>query len=99
MSVLEIASIDVIVGKEDEFERTVAEVAPLLAKANGCHRVEVMRSIEKPSRYRLLVTWESVEHHVRFKSTQAIVPIKNMFSSYAAARQDTEHMATVFSSA
>lgn len=97
MSVLQIALIDVIPGKERDFERDLNTVAPILANADGCHHLEIVRSIEKPSRYRLLVTWESKDHHVRFRTTQEVVPLKEMLGRYAAARHDTEHVTPVFS--
>ena len=98
MSVLEIALIDVVAGKEKDFERDLDKVAPILANADGCLHLDIMRSIEKSSRYRLLVTWESIDHHVRFRKTQEVVALKEMLAGYAAARHDTEHMTPVFTS-
>ncbi len=97
MSVMEVALIDVIPGKEKDFERDLDKVAPILVQADGCHHVDIVRSVEKPSRYRLLVTWESIDHHVRFRTTKEVVALKAMLVSYTAARHDTEHVTPVFS--
>jgi heme-degrading monooxygenase HmoA len=61
--VTEIAQIDVKPGLEAEFESGVAKAAPLFQRAKGCRALELQRSLEKPSRYRLLVQWETVEDH------------------------------------
>jgi len=61
--ILEIAVIDVKPGLEAAFEAGVAKAAPVFARAKGCKGLELKRSIEKPRRYRLFVTWETLENH------------------------------------
>lgn len=69
--ILEIAQIAVKPGSEAEFEAGVKKAAPLFQRAKGCQGVELQRSIEKPSRYRLIVRWETVENHtVDFRGSQ-----------------------------
>ena len=53
--VLEIAQIDVKPGMEAEFEAGVQKAAPLFRRAKGCGGMELQRSVERPSRYRLFV--------------------------------------------
>ena len=61
--ILEIAQIDAKSGLEAEFEAGVAKAAPIFKRAKGCRAMELQRSIEKPSRYRLFVTWATLENH------------------------------------
>jgi heme-degrading monooxygenase HmoA len=61
--ILEIAQIDVKPGQEAAFEAGVAKAAPIFKRAKGCKAMELQRSIEKPSRYRLFVSWETLENH------------------------------------
>jgi heme-degrading monooxygenase HmoA len=61
--ILEIAQIDVKSGLEAEFEAGVAKAAPIFKRAKGCRAMELQRSVEKPSRYRLFVTWATLENH------------------------------------
>ena len=61
--VLEIAQIDVKPGTEAAFEAAVRQAAPLLCRTRGYVRAELLRSLEIPTRYRLLVQWETVENH------------------------------------
>ena len=61
--ILEIAQIDVKSGLEAEFEAGVAKAAPIFKRAKGCRAMELQRSVEKPSSYRLFVTWATLENH------------------------------------
>jgi len=61
--ITEIAQIDVKPGMEEEFESGVKKAAPIFQRAKGCRGLELRRSIEKPSRYRLFLAWETVENH------------------------------------
>jgi heme-degrading monooxygenase HmoA len=60
---LEIAQIDVRPGMEKEFEAGVVRAAPLFQRAKGCLGMDLHRSIEKPTRYRLFVCWGTLENH------------------------------------
>jgi heme-degrading monooxygenase HmoA len=61
--ILEIAQIDVKPGLEAEFESGVAKAAPIFKRAKGCSAMELQRSIEKPGRYRLFISWATLENH------------------------------------
>lgn len=62
--ILEQALLQVIPGREAEFEAAFTEAAPIIAGMPGYlgHRLE--RCIEDGSRYLLLVEWERLEDHV-----------------------------------
>ena len=69
--VLEIAHITVKAGMEKAFEEGVAKAASVFKRAKGCKGMELQRSIEKPSLYRLFVTWETLEDHtVGFRGSE-----------------------------
>ena len=61
--ITEIAQIEVKPGMETEFETGVKDAAPVFKRAKGCRGMELRRSIEHPSRYRLFVAWETLENH------------------------------------
>src|ERR1700678_4225837 len=70
--VLEIADISVKSGLEAEFEKSVAKATPLFAAARGCHGLDLQRSHETPSRYLLVVRWETIENHmIDFRNSPA----------------------------
>lgn len=63
--VLEAASLDVIPGREAEFERAFREASPLIAGSDGYLGHELHRCLESPSRYLLLVRWRELEDHTQ----------------------------------
>ena len=61
--ILEVATLDVIPGRESEFEAAFAEARPIIASMKGFVSLELSRCIEEASRYVLLVRWERLEDH------------------------------------
>ena len=61
--ILEIAQIEVKAGMEKAFEEGVTKAAPIFQRARGCRGMELQRSVEHPSRYRLFVRWQTLENH------------------------------------
>ena len=91
--VLEIAQIDVKPGSEAEFESGVAKAAPLFKRAKGCRSVELQRSIENPSRYRLFVGWETVEAHtVDFRGSADFQEWRKLVAHCFAGAPEVEHV-------
>src|SRR5258705_30392 len=45
--------------------RGIAKAAPLFKRAKGCKAMSLHRSVEKRSRYRLFLTWDTVENHTK----------------------------------
>src|SRR4030081_1478450 len=69
--ITEIAQIDVKPGTEKDFEAAVAKARPLFLRAKGGKGFELHKSIEKPSRYRLMAKWETLENHtVDFRGSE-----------------------------
>ncbi len=62
--VLEIADFAVLPGKEDEFVAAVREGLAYVTDTPGCRSARVTRGVESPSRFMLLIEWDSVEAHV-----------------------------------
>jgi len=61
--ILEIAMLDVRPGQEDGFERAFSRASAIIASMPGHVSHELQRCIENPSRYALLVRWETLEDH------------------------------------
>jgi heme-degrading monooxygenase HmoA len=62
---LEVALITVAPGAEEDFTAAFHGVRHVLASTPGCRSVRMTRGIESPSRFTLLVEWDSVEAHER----------------------------------
>ncbi|TPG44820.1 antibiotic biosynthesis monooxygenase [Roseomonas nepalensis] len=89
---LEIAQIEVTPGSEPAFEEGVAKAGPLFRRARGCRGMELQRSVEFPSRYRLLVTWETVENHtVDFRGSADFQEWRRLVGDFFAAPPAVEH--------
>jgi quinol monooxygenase YgiN len=68
--ITEIAYITVDAAKAAGFEAAVAQAEPAFRAAEGCHGLALERVIEEPGQYRLLVRWDSVDHHmVKFRQS------------------------------
>ena len=90
--ILEIAQIDVKPGMEAQFEAGVASAAPLFRRAKGCITMELQRSIEKPSRYRLFVQWETLENHtVDFRGSEDFQEWRRLVGPYFEHPPEVEH--------
>jgi heme-degrading monooxygenase HmoA len=61
--ILEIATLNVIAGREPEFETAFRKASGIIASMNGYVSHQLQRCIEHPSRYVLLVNWDSLEDH------------------------------------
>jgi heme-degrading monooxygenase HmoA len=95
--VLEIAQIDVKPGLEAEFETGVAKAAPLFQRAKGCRGLELQRSLERPSRYRLFVRWDTVEDHtVAFRSSDDFHEWRRLVGHCFERPPEVEHTVQTF---
>ncbi|MFC8366700.1 MULTISPECIES: antibiotic biosynthesis monooxygenase [unclassified Streptomyces] len=94
--ITEIAQIEIRPGQEQEFERAVTEALPYFLAADGCHGVDLHRSIEHPSRYRLMVRWETVEHHtVTFRASEGFARWRALAGPHFEAPPRVEHVESV----
>lgn len=90
--ILEIAQIEVKTGLESEFEAAVAKAVPIFQRAKGCRGLELQRSIEKPSRFRLFVRWEKLENHtVDFRNSADFQEWRKLVAHCFASPPEVEH--------
>ena len=61
--VIENAVITIDPDTRDDFERAVGECVNIFRSAEGCHGMGLVRVVDDPSRYRLIIKWETVAHH------------------------------------
>jgi quinol monooxygenase YgiN len=91
--ITEIAQIDVKPGMETEFETGVKNAAPVFKRAKGCHGMELQRSIEKPSRYRLFFKWAMVENDtVDFRGSADFQEWRKLVGHCFASPPEVEHV-------
>lgn len=61
--VLELAILNVIPGKEADFELAFAEARAIISAMPGFVSLELQKCVERPNRYALLVRWSKLEDH------------------------------------
>jgi heme-degrading monooxygenase HmoA len=94
--VLEMALINVNPGEEDAFAAAYIQARPLVATAPGCRSVWMTRGVESPSRFVLLVEWDSLEAHVEnFRTSDRFAQWRGMIGRYFAAPPVVEHFTDV----
>lgn len=94
--VLEVALIDVIPGRQDEFTAAYAGVRAVLAETPGLLSMRMTRGLEQPTRFVLLVEWESVRaHEENFRSTQRFTTWREAIGPFFAGPPVVEHYVDV----
>ncbi|TPQ26283.1 antibiotic biosynthesis monooxygenase family protein [Methylomonas koyamae] len=67
---LEVAILDIIPGKETDFEAAFAVASAIIANSPGYISHQLQRCVENESRYILLVNWQTLEAHtIGFRSS------------------------------
>jgi heme-degrading monooxygenase HmoA len=61
--VLEVAILNVVPGREVEFESAMSKALPLIKATKGFESLDLRRCMETPNRYLLQVQWRTLEAH------------------------------------
>ena len=61
--ILEAVILNIVAGKEPEFEAAFATATPLISAIEGYLSHELQRCLEVPGKYLLLVRWRNLEDH------------------------------------
>jgi heme-degrading monooxygenase HmoA len=94
--VLEVADIDITPGSEDAFTAAYRSVRDVLAGTPGCRSVRMTRGVESPSRFVLLVEWDSVQaHEENFRGTERYGAWRAAIGPHFAAPPRVEHVTDV----
>lgn len=94
--IYEIARLTIDPARAAAFEAAVAGCAPFFRAAHGCHSMRLEHEIEDPSRYRLVVGWETVEDHmVGFRGSPAFAEWRAAVGPFFAAPPEVVHTQVV----
>jgi heme-degrading monooxygenase HmoA len=92
--IVEHAELTVGPGRTEEFEAAFAEARKVISEADGFRWVELLRGVERPGTYLLLVGWESVEAHtVGFRESERFPRWRALVGPYFAEPPRVEHFA------
>ncbi len=94
--ILEVAILDVVPGQESAFQASFARAQAIIASMPGYVRHDLKRCLEKPSRYILLVEWETLEDHtIGFRGSPEYQQWKALLHHYYDPFPEVEHYADV----
>jgi heme-degrading monooxygenase HmoA len=94
--VLEVALFDVQPGQEEQFIAAYRTAREVLVTTPGCRSARMTRGIESPSRFVLLVEWDSVEAHEKnFRATERFATWRGHIGPYFAAPPTVEHFTDI----
>ncbi len=89
--VLEIAEILIIPGRETEFEASMRTVNHLATDFAGCRKLTLSRCLENPSKFVLLVEWDSRAAHTEFTKTAEFPRFRATLRALVAEAPKVEH--------
>ncbi|HSY16123.1 MAG TPA: antibiotic biosynthesis monooxygenase family protein [Jatrophihabitantaceae bacterium] len=94
--VLEVADIDITPGSEEAFIACYRVAREVLIGTPGCKSARLTRSVETPSRFVLLVEWDSVEaHEQNFRETDRFAQWRAAIGPHFAHAPRVEHVTDV----
>lgn len=94
--ILEIAEIHVLEGREREFEEAVRRAVPLFQRSRGCRGMKLQRTVETPTKYRLVVQWDTVEDHmVHFRGSPEFQEWRRLVGGFFQRPPIVDHVARV----
>jgi heme-degrading monooxygenase HmoA len=92
---LEIAIFDVNEGEEGAFTDAFVRARHLVRQSDGCRAVRMTRGLESPSRFVLLVEWDSVDAHDAFRDSDRFGAWRGHIGPHFAAPPVVEHFTDV----
>ena len=94
--ILERAAITVRDGEQEAFEAAFATACQLLSRSPGCASVQLVRGIESPTSYLLLVVWHRLEDHLEgFRNSPEFGQWRGLVGPFFAVPPEVEHFASV----
>jgi heme-degrading monooxygenase HmoA len=93
--VLEVADFQVVPGAEQDFSYAYRGVRHVIDSAPGCRSMRMTHGIESPSRFVLLVEWDSVAAHDEFRASERFTTWRAAIGPFFAHPPLVEHFADV----
>jgi heme-degrading monooxygenase HmoA len=90
--IVEHVDLDVRPGEEEAYQAALAEALAFIRSADGFQSLRMLRSIETPSRFVLLVEWDSVEAHLEgFRGSAAFEQWRSLLHHFYVSPTQAEH--------
>ena len=93
---LEIATIDIKIGQNADFEVNIKKAKLVIAQSEGFKSIEVQKCIEQENRYLLFIKWETLEDHtVGFRNSELFTQWRALIGPFFEAPPLVQHYSTV----
>ncbi len=94
--ILEVVTWDIKPNLEKEFEFAFGEAQQILASMNGYKSHQFQKSLENPSRYILLVNWDTLEDHTEgFQKSDLYQKYRSILKKFYEPGAKLEHFKMV----
>jgi heme-degrading monooxygenase HmoA len=94
--VLEIAEFVIKSGSEEDFAAAYRQALPLAAATPGFRNARLVRGVESPSTFVLLVEWDTVEAHTRgFRESDRFPQWRALIGPFFAGDPRVQHAVEV----
>lgn len=93
--VLEVARFDVLPGHEEAFRTAYAQARHLPAATPGCRSMRMTQGVETPTRFVLLIEWDSVAAHEVFRRSDRFPRWRALIGPHFATAATVEHFVDV----
>ncbi len=94
--VLEVAVLDVKPGQSQDFETAFGQAQAILSSTKGYISHQLQKCLEKPNRYILLVTWQTLEDHTQgFRGSAAYQEWRRLLHHFYDPFPEVEHYVVV----
>jgi len=91
--VLEVADFQVTPGAEEDFTNAYRGIKDMLTSTPGCRSARMTRGVESPSRFVLLVEWDSIEaHEQNFRASDRFGRWRAAIGPFFASPPVVEHV-------
>jgi len=96
--ILERARFQIQPGAEAAFEQAFETARTVISQSSGYHSLRLLRGIEHPSEYLLLIEWDSVADHIEgFRRSELYERWAELLKPHYAAPPEVEHFDPVVS--
>jgi len=90
--IMETALMEIVAGKELEFESAMEQAKAVVAQANGFQVIHVHRGVEQPSTYLVAIGWDTVEDHmVGFRESELFTQWRGLIGPFFANPPEVTH--------
>lgn len=94
--ILELAIIDILPSKNQEFEASLQKAKTVIGQSKGLKSIEVQKCIEQENRYVLFIKWETLEDHiVGFRNSELFTQWRILIGQFFDAPPLVQHYTSI----